>query len=396
MPAGVATSHTKGRLTLLNRLDIAGQCSSVERHTVLLALVPVLLTAGCMGILGGETEPSDSTTASADRIPGVTNGTLSNASALVEANRNAVTTDGAILHVNESSAEMDIDARLAVGAGFSTYSLSASGTIGDGQYTTIDQWSNETTQFVRTSADEETNYRVLDGPEKRLTSLSEIYGFLSTGEFEVTNQTTDDGLIVLTADNASNADTSTPAPERFDGRLVVDESGQIHSLSVTLTRGGEQVSYNYTLAQAGVERVPKPAWTANVPPGATVQAQLSVDVKNGSYLALTHTGGDVVPGATTVRVESNGTTDTVSLDSSLTAGDTRYLYVDASSAELQVSTDRPEQGLISPVTSPVSVRVATDGDAVLHSSSIGWESESASVSATDSSGGSTRSGDTTA
>lgn len=349
----------------------------MKRQVVLVALVPVLLLAGCMGGLTGDSDPSNSTTVSAERAPGITNGTLANASALVEANRDAVTTDGAILRINESSDEMDIDARLAVGAGLSTHSLAASGRIGGQQSTTIDQWSNETTQFVRTSADGETNYRVLDGPEEELTGLSAIYGFLSTGEFEVANRTTDDGLIVLTADSASNVDTSTSALEQFDGRLVIAESGQIHSLSVTLVRDGEQVSYRYELQQAGVERVPKPNWLADVPSGATVQAQFSVDVEDDSYLTLTHTAGDVVPSGTTVRVESNGTTGTARVDSSLSAGDTRYLYFDTAAEQLRVSTDRPEQGAISPVTSPVSVQIATDGGAVLHSSSMAWGSESA-------------------
>lgn len=344
-----------------------------------------------MGVLSGEKEPADSPNVSTEQVPGVTNGTLTNASAPVEANRNAVTTQGAILQINESSAEMDIDARLVIGAGFATHRLTASGTVGDTQSTTIDQWSNETTQFVRTSAGGQTNYRVLNGPEERLTSLSAIEGFLSTGEFTVTNQTAGDGLIVLTADSASDADSSTPAPERFDGRLVVSESGQIHSLSVTLTRGGEQVSYEYRLRQAGVESVSKPDWVANVPAGATVQAQFAVDVENNSYLSLTHTEGDVVPGTATVRVDSNGTTGTVSLNSSLTAGDTRYLYFDGSTQDLRISTEPPEQDMISPVTSPVSVQIATDGGVVLHSSSMGWGSESVSAGSTGSSNEPTRS-----
>jgi len=359
----------------------------VKRHKVVLALVPALVLAGCLGGLSAETEPSDSTDISPEQVPGVTNGTLSNASALVEANRNAVTTDGAILQVNQSSGQMDIDARLVVGVNFSMYSLSGSGTVSGNQSMTIDQWSNETTQFVRTSSDEGMNYRVLNGHDERLTILSSVEEFLSAGNFEVANETTGDGMVVLTADSASEASTSMADPERFDGRFVVSESGQIQNLSVTLTRAGERVSYSYELRQAGVESVPKPNWIDDIPPGATVQAQLSVDVENDSYLTLEHSEGDVVPSATTVRVESNGTTDTVSLDSSLSAGDTRYLYFDASSQELRVTADRPGQSIVSPVTSPVSVRIVTEGGAVLYSGSMAWDSESASENGSGSSGG---------
>jgi uncharacterized protein YciI len=358
----------------------------VKRHIAVLALVAALLLAGCFGG-PATTGPDDSADISPEQYPGVTNGTLSNASALIEANRNAVTTDGAILQVNQSSGEMDIDARLVVGANFSTYSLSGSGTVSDNQSTTIDQWSNETTQFVRTASDAETNYRVLDGHDDRLSMLSSVGEFLSAGDFDVANETAGEGMVVLTADSASAASTWSD-PDRFDGRLVVSESGLIQNLSVTLTRAGENVSYTYELRQAGVETAPRPDWIDDVPPGATVQAQFSIDVENDSYLTLEHSGGDVVPSETTVRVESNGTADTVRLDASLSAGDTRYLYFDAASQELQVTTDRPDQRTVSPVTSPVSVRIVTDGGAVLHSGSMGWDSASASGGGADRSGGS--------
>jgi hypothetical protein len=369
----------------------------VQQHKVVLALVPALVLAGCIGGLGADTGPSDSADVSPEQVPGITNGTLSNASALVEANRNAVTTTGAILQVNQSSDRMTIDARLVVGANFSTYSLSGTGSVSDGPSTTLDQWSNETTQFVRTSSDEETNYQVLDGHDDRLTILSSVEEFLSAGDFEVANDTSGDGNVVLTADSASAADTSTVDAESFDSRLVVTESGQIQNLSVTATRDGETVTYSYELRQAGVDSVPKPDWVDDVPPGATVQAQLSIDVENDSYLTLEHSGGDVVPSATTVRVESNGTTDTASLDSSLSAGDTRYVYFDGSSQELRVTADRPEQSTVSPVTSPVSVRVVTEGGAVLSSGSMAWDSSMASESGNgngaDSSSGSTAGSD---
>jgi hypothetical protein len=361
----------------------------VEQHKVVLALVSALVLAGCAGGLGAETGPSDSADVSPEQVPGVTNGTLSNASALVEANRNAVTTDGAILQVNQSSPQGTIDTRFVVGANLSTYTTSGTGSLSDGQFTTIDQWSNETTRFVRTSSDEKTNYRVLDGHNNRLTILSSVSRFLSAGDFEGANEPSDNGSVVLTADSVSEASTSAGDVESFDGRLVVTESGQIQDLSVTVTRDGETVTYTYELRQAGVDSVPKPDWVDDVPPGATVQAQLSVDVENDSYLSLTHSGGDVVPSATTVRVESNGTTDTVSLESSLSAGDTRYVYFDASSQELRVTADRPDQRTVSPVTSPVSVQIVTEGGAVLHTAGMAWESASGSGNGADSHSGST-------
>jgi hypothetical protein len=360
----------------------------VQRYKLVLALLPAVVLAGCIGGLGAETATPDSTDVSPEQVPGVTNGTLSNDSALVEANRNAVTTDGAIVRVNQSSDGRTIDARFVVGANVSTYRLSGTVAASDGPSTTIDQWSNETTQFVRTSAEGETNYRVLDGHDDRPALLSSVGTFLSAGNFEVANETAGEGTVVLTADDVSAASGAMADADSFDGRLVVTESGRIRNLSVTATRDGETVTYSYELRQAGVDSAPKPDWIDDVPPGASVQAQLSVGVEDESYLALEHAAGDAVPSGTTVRVESNGTTDTVRLASSLSPGDTRYLYVDAASGELRVAADRPEDGAVSPVTSPVSVRIVTEGGAVLHSSSMAWDSETASGNGSGSSSGS--------
>jgi hypothetical protein len=367
----------------------------MDRHLVVLAVVPALLLAGCLGGPAAP-QPSDSPDVSPDDVPGVTNGTVSKATALVEANRQAVRTQGAILLINQSSGEMDIDARLVVGAGFSTSRLAASGTLRDDRSTAVDRWSNETTRFVRTTSDEETTYRALEGRAAHLSSLGSVREFLSTGDFAV-EEITDQGQVVLVADSASPADRSISDPDRFDGRVVVAESGRLQTLSVTLRRDGETVSYRYRLHQAGVEAAAKPDWIADVPPGASVQARLSFDVENDSYLALDHAGGDDVPSETAVRVESNGTTGTVGLSESLSAGETRYLYLEAASGELAVSADRPAQRDVSPVTSPVSVRVVTDGGAVLHSASMGWGSATASgTGATDSDGASDTAGGTTA
>lgn len=355
----------------------------MERHKIVLALVIPLVLAGCLGVA---MDPSDSNDVSPEQVPGVTNGTLSNTSALVEANQHAVTSSGAVLLVNQSSDDMDLDTRMVIGANFSTYSLSVTRATPDGQSATTDQWSNETTLLVRTASDNQTTYRVLDRPGDRPRIRASVYELLSAGSFDVANETPADGSVVLTSDRASPASSTAPGFDSFDGRLVVNESGQIQQLSINITQDGESVTFRYQLRRAGIDSAPKPDWTDDVPPSASVQADLSVDVENDSYLTLRHTGGDTVPSATTVRVESNETVGTVSLDSSFSVDETRYVYFDRSSGSLRVTADRPEPSTVSPVTSPVSVRIATDGGAVLHSGSMAWDSERVSDNATSSSG----------
>lgn len=392
----MATRHRQIQF-LSNSIPLPGEihCPSVQNHTAVIALVSALVLAGCLGGLTAETEPSDSADVSPEAVPGVANGTLSNASALVEANLNAVTTNGAVLQVNQSAEQMDIDARLAIGANVSTYRLRGTGSASGGDATSIDQWGNETTQLVRTTSNGETNYRVLDEPDDRLTLLRATEEFLSAGEFTVTNETTSDGSVVLTTTNETVSNSSGPAARSLDGRLVVTESGQMQNLSVTITRDGQMVTYSYDVIQAGLESVSKPDWVADIPPGATVQARLSVDVAEGSYLTLQHDSGDVVPSGTAVILESNGTTGTATLKRSLSAGETRYVYFDGESDAPLVTADRPAVSDVSAVSSPLSVRIATDGGAVLHSASMAWESASAGEAATGSSSGAMTTDNTT-
>lgn len=366
-----------------------------RRAFVLLALATVVL-AGCLGGPGTTTtaEPtddSDTTDVSSDEVPGVTGGSLANATALADANEAALTADGGAVRVSRSGATGSATARLVVGADLATYRLTSSRPVDAGRTVDVDLWSNETTRVVRMAANGDVNYRLADRHDDQLTLLHGVEDYLAAGNFTVANESTGNGTVVFTADEfVPPADGHGPLTDvdSFSGRLVVDGAGLIHDLSVSATTGGETLTYRYELLRTGVDRAAKPDWFDDVPTSATLQPQLSVDVEDDSYLVVRNEGGDHVPRNATVSVTSNNTTATATLDAELEAGDTRYAYVDATTGELRLTADQPAAETVDPVTSPVSVSITTDDGVSLYSASMGWATETASASESGSSGGS--------
>ncbi|WP_136716342.1 hypothetical protein [Halorientalis salina] len=367
----------------------------MTRRTLVLVALTAVVLAGCLGGPGTETttDPMDSNgtaTVSSENIPGISDGTLTNATALARANEASLTETGGAVQIRRDGPSSQSTVDLVVGAGLTTYQLTGLQSAGD-DTVDADIWSNETTRVIRTSYDGEYNYRTTDRRDDRLNVLVAVEDYLAAGNFTVANESTGNGTVVFTADTfVTPTDSHGPLTNvsSLDGRLVVRESGLIQSLTVSATTEEESGSYSYELLRTGVDRVAKPDWFDDVPAGATLQTQLNVDVENSSYLVVRNEGGDHVPSNTTISVTSNNTTSTATLDTSLMAGDTRYAYIDATTGSLQLTADRPTAGTVDPVTSPVSVSITTDDGASLYSAGMAWSSETASAPETGGSSGS--------
>ena len=369
-----------------------------RRALVLVALTAVLL-AGCLGGPGSETttEPMDgngTATVSSETIPGVADGTLTNATALAGANEARLTETGGAVQIRRGSSGSQASIDLVVGAGLTTYQLTGLRSGGEGSVD-ADIWSNETMRVIRTSYGGEYNYRTTDRRDDRLNILANVEEYLAAGNFTVTNESTGNGTVVFTADSfATLADSHSPLTNvsSLDGRLIVSESGLIQTLTVSATTDQEAGSYSYELRRTGIDRVTKPDWFDDMPAGATLQTQINVDVEDSSYLVVRNEGGDHVPSNTTISVTSNNTTTTATFDTSLMAGNTRYAYLDAATGALQLTTDRPTAETVEPVTSPISVSITTDDGASLYSAGMAWGSESASAPESGGSSGSASAG----
>lgn len=312
-------------------------------------------------------------------VPGVSNGTLADATALARANEAALSETGAELETTQSVGGEEVSFRLRLGPGFSTYALSGAYPAGDRQ-TRVEIWTNETRRFVRIEGGDDVRYRVVDRENDLPSSLAPIESLLAGGQFVVRNDSTGDGTVVLTASEPAAPADGSREYSSFDGRLVVDGSGQIHNLTVSTVDEGRSVTYRYDLRRAGNGQVTKPDWFEDVPESATLRPDVAVDVENESYLVVRHRGGDAVPAGSTLAVTANETAGNATFETALDSGDTRYAYFHASDGTLRIAADRPDGDVVDPVTSPVSVSLATDDGVTLFSASMGWGSESASES----------------
>lgn len=387
------------------------------RRVLLVAVVATVVLAGCSGPTGpGASEPTgDGSTDNGPTgdgpaepagasVPGVSNGTLSNATALAEANQDALWANGGSVTVDWDTPSTVATFQLVAEPGFETYTLSGSpyGASPDGS---VSIWTNESVRVVRTSDGGNASYRLLERGDDVPNVLEGVEDYLAAGEFTVANETEvvaetdgdgtsadeagENGTLVLTADEyvgETGQRGLMESPSSFSGRLVVGESGLIHEFAVDATDAGETHAYSFTVGDAGVETVEKPDWMADVPAAATLQPRLSVEIENESYLTVESDGGDHVPGGAVLSVSDNETSGEATFDAELAAGDTRYAYFDDATGKLTLTTDRPPAADADPLDSPVSVTLTSADGATFYSGGMAWETGSASAPADGGSG----------
>lgn len=360
-----------------------------HRLLVLVVIVSVLL-AGCTGIQGTETPtgetpttatPTDSATeVEPSDIAGVSNSTLTNATALVTANGATIVQNGARVSIEQSGPNSGTQSLLTVGTD-GTSGRSTTYTASSGHTETSDYYYNGSATYIRMQSENETSYRVFEQEYNPLNSVnSSLETTLAAGYFTVANESTDSSTVVLTADEFSTGEHGGVLSDGTvsSARLVLTQNGQIQNLTITGQRDGQTVTYTYELREANVTHATAPSWIADVPPSASLHPELSTTVENDSYLRLNHDGGDPVPENTTLTLSANTTSGTVAFDSSFESGETRYAYFDEGNGSLMLSAEQPSSEVTAPMESPASVTITTDDGVTLLSMSMGWGSESSS------------------
>lgn len=363
-----------------------------RRLLVLVALAAVVL-AGCTGGPGADATPEPTVTGtptaddgganavSAEEIPGVSDGTLTNATALARANQGLLSETGAKIHMRQSG-EWEAESTLTVGTDAGTLALAGTRSTDDGRSVTTEYWSNGTMTYLRTETGGETRYRTADRSPGTFERLDTILGdYLAAGAFTVADGSAADGTVVLTADGFAPPEDARLLEDAtsLDGRVVVGQAGRIHNLTITAAEDGATVAYRYELLRSGVERADRPGWLDDVPASAMLRPELSVGIGDESYLIVENEGGDRVPRNATLAVTTGGTTHTATFESALEPGDTRYAYLASADGTLRLVADRPSGDVVSPVTSPVSVSIATADGVDLHSGGIAWSSATATA-----------------
>ena len=358
-----------------------------HRLLVLLVITSVLL-AGCTGIQGTATPTGESPTTAtpAESVPeiepndiaGVSNDTLTNATALVTASGATIVQDGARLSIEQSGPSSEIQSLLTVGAD-GTSNRSTTYTDGSGQAETSDYYNNGSATYVRMESGNETSFRVFEQAYNPLDSVnSSLEATLAAGSFTVANESTDAATVVLTATEFRSGGDILSDGTISNARLVLAENGQIQNLTITGQRDGQTVTYTYELREPNVAHAAAPSWIADVPPSASLHPDLSTTVENDSYLRIDHDGGDPVPANTTLTLSANATSGTVAFNSSLETGETRYAYFDDGNGSLMLTAAQPTSEVTAPMESPASVTITTDDGVTLLNVGMAWGSESSS------------------
>lgn len=366
----------------------------MTRRSLAVLLAATLVLAGCTVGPGTTTEEQPGQGDAEATPPGVSDGRLANATALLHAHETALAESGFAATMTRSTNGTAVSTfDVVAGPSMATYELTWTRSADGGDAVETRLWANESERFVRTRADGETSYRVVPREEDSLGVLESLRSYVAAGNFTVADERSDAGHAVLTAD-AVDARTGADGPfrdaESFDGRAVVDDRGRVHELNVTVERPSGTETVTFELRRTGVASVERPGWVSDVPPGVAVAPQLSVDVDADRYLVVSNEGGDAVPRNATLSLTTNGSTYRATFDAPLEPGEVRYAAIATDDGRLRLAAERPDPGTVETLTSPVSVAVETAAGASLYSASMGWGSSSAAESG---SGSSSASGD---
>ena len=230
-------------------------------RTAALALVAVILLAGCFGSPGSPTDtdgsgpgigtPEQSATSTPYPAPGVGPETLNNATALLDAYQGSMTNVGFVATVRSSN-------RTAV----YTYARDGSRTIDRDNGSTV-IWTNGSASVTRTVNDGNATYSRPSGElsDRTMTRFSRLESLITSGAFERTGTTAcgDTTCVVLAADGSIGGNY-----RNFTAELHVDRSGVIHHLDAEYVRAMDdrQFDYEFTVTQVGTESLERPDWVA--------------------------------------------------------------------------------------------------------------------------------------
>lgn len=241
----------------------------MRRGLATVGLCLLLVLSGCSFLSGGT---------AGNAAPGVENGGLADARALLDAHESALTESGYShdLTVNQSletenrTLEDTQRQRMRVAAGASQYERQV---IYGGRGRII-AWGNETVEYQRIESGGQTQYRRTEPESATAMSGVKTLEPLLSAPFEVVDSEETDGrtLVTLEATGQPSAEqafpSNTTSVENFEARLVVDGDGRVHELSASAEYvlegqpGGYEFDFELTSTDdPGVER---PSWVDDI------------------------------------------------------------------------------------------------------------------------------------
>ena len=244
----------------------------MSRSAAFAALCLVVVLAGCAGLVG------DDGTASNDQVaPGVSeNGTL-DATALSEAHVESLTASGYSHEVNLTMTgtndgepvETERRQRTAVTPDATEYTFQ---TITSGDTSSrIIVWGNETDAFrsIETPGSNPQFQRTDPVSSEQLAGVS-LFEPQLTASFELVETDERDGTTLYTLEATERPESDAAFPRdatdirNYESRLIVDDEGRVHGLSVVADYDieGEAADYELTFRLTGFEEpgIERPSW----------------------------------------------------------------------------------------------------------------------------------------
>jgi hypothetical protein len=248
------------------------------RFALQVAVVLVLLFAGCIG--QGPAPLPDDSTETTPYPPGVTADGVSNASALVDAHRDHVTTHGAVVTSNGTTTvriggeprTVETNATARSTPNLTRIHVVSWGVRVSGNETAPERYevyANETTVLERIAYENETSVRVErrgDAPivVERVVRAQPLRAALESLDFEVVGTERRNGRTVTTL-SADETTLSDDDPSRNAATLEVAASGRVLSLSTVRDQNTTTAVGRRTLdvTWSNATTVEPPAWVRN-------------------------------------------------------------------------------------------------------------------------------------
>jgi len=250
------------------------------------ALAVLLMTAGCSGVFGddGATSPAEPTPVDGDTantVPGVENGQVTNATALLAAHERGLVAAGfenrlqlnATIAYRGEAVNSAREKQVIAEPGASAYRFRVVNQQGGGGVR-FDHWGNETVWVSRGMLGDRTTYQVRDrrAGTGGLTISGVMANYINGSGATVTNVSERDGLTLVTFETTTPPTDSDALPDNATNvrdyrlRFVADSQGRIHALVArgTYDIQGESSTFSvgYRTVGLGDRSVSQPDWAS--------------------------------------------------------------------------------------------------------------------------------------
>lgn len=362
---------------LLVSVVLAG-CGAIEAPGSTTA--PESGTDGSTTTVPGSGTGNTTTSVARDVAPGVTTAGIEDVDALLAAHTETLLADGARIRLavwtesRDGTVTQRSTQTLRLGPGASVATTSGSGMGPDGELT-ADTWLNDSISVFRFRNANETTYRVIDPLAERgnLVFAGNIDRYLEADPqaFTVESVSAEDGRQTATLTASVDLVNGTDGRET-DMRLDLDERGAILRFDLEQRRpDGERYLIDYDLEATGVTP-DRPSWVEDIPAGVFLEADLAIDVHEGSFVVIANAGPDAVPAGATVTVIASGSTYERTLDRPLGVDEERWLWIDEETRTLSVADGAPSGVDARSLDGQATVVVRTPDGTAIRTAELAW------------------------